>query len=94
VDLRTLAPLDIGTVVDSATRTGRVLIVHEAVRFCGLGAEIAAQLGELAFGALKAPVVRLANPGVPVPFAPSLERAALPQVEDIVDATRELMSSG
>ena len=92
VDLRTLAPLDMDTVVNSATHTGRVLIVHESVRFCGLGAEIAAQLGERPFGVLKAPVLRLANPGVPVPFAPSLERAALPQVEDIVNATRELVS--
>jgi pyruvate dehydrogenase E1 component beta subunit len=89
VDLRSLSPLDMDTVAASVRKTGRVAIAHEAARTCGLGAEIAARIAEECFADLKGPIVRVANPDVPVPFAPELERAAIPQVDDIVVGTRK-----
>jgi len=92
IDLRTLAPLDIETVVTSVRRTHRAVIVHEAVRTGGLGAEIAAAITEETFDVLDGPVLRLGNPGVPIPFAPALERAALPQVDDVLDIVRKAVA--
>ncbi len=90
VDLRTVSPLDAGTVLESVARTGRALVVSESPRFLGVGAEVAAVLAEEGFPHLDAPVVRLAPPNVPVPFSPPLEDAYLPQVEDIVEAAWRL----
>jgi pyruvate/2-oxoglutarate/acetoin dehydrogenase E1 component len=73
VDLRTLWPWDRAMVLESARRTGRCLVVHEAVQAGGFGGEIAATVGEELFGALKAPVRRLGAPRIPVPYAPVLE---------------------
>lgn len=93
VDPRTLQPLDTPLLVASARKTGRVIVVHEAVTFGGIGAEIAAQVTESAFDALKAPVARLGAPFAPVPFSPPLEAAYLPTTTDIVDQARRLASS-
>jgi 2-oxoisovalerate dehydrogenase E1 component beta subunit len=74
VDLRTLAPLDKGTVLRSVAKTSRALIIYEDNRFCGYGAEVAALIAEEAFYDLDAPVMRLAGPDVPgIPFSKPLE---------------------
>jgi pyruvate dehydrogenase E1 component beta subunit len=92
IDPRTLVPLDMETIVSSVTQTGRALIVHEAVRTGGAGAEIAARIQEEAFFSLDAPVWRLGALDTPLPQDPELEQACLPSVEDIVAAARELVA--
>lgn len=92
IDLRALRPLDTATFVGSAARTHRALVVEEAWRTGGLGAEVAAQISELAFWHLDAPVERLAGAEVPVPYAKHLEAAAIPQVDDIVAAATRMMA--
>lgn len=84
VDPRTLYPLDLDTLLVSVRKTGHVVIVHEACERCGVGAEIAAQIQEKAFDYLDAPILRVANPNVPIPFAQSLEAEAIPDTERIV----------
>lgn len=92
IDPRTLAPLDMDTIEASVSRTGRALIVHEAVKQGGIGAEIAAQLVEgPAFDYLDAPIRRLAGQPVPIPYNKELERCAVPQEDDIVAAVRGLL---
>ncbi|MGQ9572455.1 MAG: alpha-ketoacid dehydrogenase subunit beta [Dehalococcoidia bacterium] len=86
VDPRTLLPLDMDTILASVRKTHRVVIVHEAVKFCGVGAEIAAQIAEAAFDTLKSPPLRVAAPFSPVPFSTPLENAYLPNAQKIVDA--------
>jgi pyruvate/2-oxoglutarate/acetoin dehydrogenase E1 component len=89
IDLRTLVPFDRKTVVDSVTKTGRLVIVHEAVQRGGMGAEIAATIGQSeAFGYLQAPIVRVANPGVPVPYSEALQKLALPSKDAVLAAIR------
>lgn len=90
VDLRTVYPLDVDTVLRSVEKTSRALVVYESNRFLGVGAEVAATLAERAFEHLDAPVMRLAPPHTPVPFSPPLEDAYLPQVEDIEKAVEQL----
>jgi pyruvate dehydrogenase E1 component beta subunit len=90
IDLRTLLPLDMTTVAASVSKTHRVLIAHEAVRSGGVGAEIAARIGEELFDELDAPVQRVGCAFAPIPFAPELERALLPGSADIVRAARDL----
>jgi acetoin:2,6-dichlorophenolindophenol oxidoreductase subunit beta len=85
IDPRTLQPLDTATIVESVRKTNRAIVVHEAVRFGGLGAEIAAQIQEEAFDYLDAPVGRIAAPFSPVPFSPVLEQAYLPSA-DVIEA--------
>jgi 2-oxoisovalerate dehydrogenase E1 component beta subunit len=92
VDLRTLCPLDRDTILSSARKTGKVLIAHEATRSCGVGAEVAALIGEEAFEDLDAPVRRLTAPDVPVPFSPPLEQNVLPGLDDMKEAARELLA--
>ena len=92
IDLRTLAPLDIETLVRSVAKTRRVVIAHEAVECGGVGAEVAARLGTAAFDELDAPIMRVGCPFAPIPFAPELEQALLPGREQIVRAVRELTS--
>ncbi|MFW3169286.1 alpha-ketoacid dehydrogenase subunit beta [Geodermatophilus sp. CPCC 206100] len=85
VDLRSLSPLDLPTLVDSARRTGRVVVVHEAPRTLGLGAEIAAELADACFYELEAPVQRVA--GYDVPYPPSrVEDEFLPDLDRVLDA--------
>jgi pyruvate/2-oxoglutarate/acetoin dehydrogenase E1 component len=92
VDLRTLCPLDRGTVLASVRKTGKVLVAHEATRSCGVGAELAALIAEEAFEDLDAPVRRLTAPDVPIPFSPPLEQAVLPQLDQMKEACRELIA--
>jgi pyruvate/2-oxoglutarate/acetoin dehydrogenase E1 component len=88
VDLRTLSPLDEATILSSLAKTGRLVIVHDAVRPYGPGAEIAAVAAGEGFDSLKAPVRRVTPPFAPVPFPPELEKAYYPQISDVVDAAR------
>jgi pyruvate dehydrogenase E1 component beta subunit len=91
VDPRTLKPLDEETIVRSVTKTGRVLIVHEACQTGGYGGELAAVIaGSEAFDYLDAPIVRLAGRDIPVPYNRTLEYHTVPQVEDIVKVARKL----
>ena len=91
VDPRTLRPLDTETIVNSVKKTGKVLIVHEAVKTGGFGGELAGVIAESeAFGYLEAPILRLAGREVPIPYNRNLEQAAVPQIEDIVQKAREL----
>jgi 2-oxoisovalerate dehydrogenase E1 component beta subunit len=90
LDLRTLLPLDEEMILDAVRQTGKVLVVHEASLTGGVGGEVASLIGEHAFSSLDAPVRRLGGIDAPVPFAPSLEEAALPNVESIAAALRDL----
>jgi pyruvate/2-oxoglutarate/acetoin dehydrogenase E1 component len=92
LDLRSLCPLDRDAILASARKTGKILVAHEATRSCGVGAEVAALIAEEAFEELDAPVRRLTAPDVPIPFSPPLERAVLPQLEDVKEACRELLA--
>jgi 2-oxoisovalerate dehydrogenase E1 component beta subunit len=92
IDLRSLCPLDREAILAGASKTGKVLIAHEATRSCGAGAEVAALIGEEAFEDLDAPVRRLTTPDVPIPFSPPLEQAVLPQLDDMKEACRELLA--
>ena len=91
IDVRTVQPLDSQTILDSVRRTNRALVVHEAVTFGGIGAEIAAQIQEEAFDYLDAPVLRLGAPFSPVPFSPVLERAYIPDSSRIAAGVRRLL---
>ena len=88
IDPRTLVPLDIDTIVGSVRKTGRLVVAHEAVERGGYGGEIAAQVQERAWDALKGPVRRVAAMNTPVPYAKGLEAEMLPQKRDIVEAVR------
>ena len=91
VDPRTLRPLDTETIVNSVKKTGKVLIVHEAVKTGGFGGELAGVIAESeAFGYLDAPILRLAGREVPIPYNRNLELKSVPQVEDIIQKAREL----
>lgn len=90
VDLRTLRPLDIETVIASVQKTNRVVTVEETWQICGIGSEISAQLMEHAFDYLDAPVLRISQKDVPMPYAANLEQMALPQVSEIVEAARQV----
>jgi pyruvate/2-oxoglutarate/acetoin dehydrogenase E1 component len=95
IDLRSLKPLDVETIIQSASKTGRVLIVHEAPLTGGFGGELAALIAESeAFDYLDAPIRRLAGRNIPIPYNRTLERASIPQVEDIVLAARTLAQEG
>jgi len=92
LDLRSLVPLDEAAVVASVEKTGRAVIVHEAARFCGFGAELAAILAEQAFYSLKAPVVRVTGYDTPFPYA--LENLYLPNAQKIEAAVRATVRAG
>lgn len=91
IDPRTLVPLDMETILASVARTARAVVVHEAVRTAGPGAEIAARIQERAFFDLDAPVWRVAGTDTPIPQDPVLEQACIPSVAEIETAIRELM---
>jgi len=91
VDLRSLRPLDMGPVLESFKRTNRAVIVEEGWRSYGVGAEVAARIAEEAFDYLDAPIRRVAQAEVPLPYNQALEQMALPQVDDIVSAVREVL---
>ena len=90
IDLRTLRPFDIGTIVASVKKTNRIVAVEEGWPFAGIGSEIAAVVMEESFDWLDAPLRRVAGKDVPLPYAANLEHLAVPQVEDIVAAAREV----
>jgi pyruvate dehydrogenase E1 component beta subunit len=92
VDPRSLQPLDIETIVESVRKTHRALVVHEAVEFCGIGAEIASQITTEAFDYLDAPPGRIGAPFSPVPYSPPLEKAWIPGVDQIVEGVKGLVS--
>lgn len=92
IDLRSISPVDTATVLESVSRTRRVVIAHEAVQRGGVGAEIAAVIGEELFGELDAPVRRVGAPFAPIPFARNLEDLYLPGVVDIEAAVRAVTS--
>jgi pyruvate/2-oxoglutarate/acetoin dehydrogenase E1 component len=94
VDLRTVRPLDIETVRASVRRTGRLLVTHEAPTPVGVGAEVVAGVVESdALDYLLAPVRRVCGKDIPMPYARALEKATIPQTEDVVDAAKELMKA-
>lgn len=92
IDLRSIRPLDMDTVLASVERTGRAVIIHEAHLFYGVGAEIAAQLNETLFGRLKAPVRRVGAPDYPVPVHLSHRKAYLPDEDALSGAIRSTLS--
>jgi pyruvate dehydrogenase E1 component beta subunit len=92
IDLRSLKPLDEGAILASARKTGRVIVVHEANRMCGIGAEVSAIVCEHAWSALKAPVLRVTGPDTPAPASVALESAFTPQADAIVAAVHEVMA--
>jgi pyruvate dehydrogenase E1 component beta subunit len=92
IDLRTIAPWDKKTVLASVEKTGRALIVHEAVREFGVGAEIGMEINERLFGRLKAPVRRLGGAYCPVPYSKPLETAFVPSKEDIVSTAAAMIA--
>jgi len=94
IDPRTLIPLDEDTIINSVKKTSRALIVHEACKTGGFGAEIAAIIAEKAFDCLDAPIKRVANPDSPIPFNPGLEDYVIPNEHDIWAAALELMGRG
>ncbi len=90
LDLRTLIPWDKKAVLESVRKTSKVVVLHEDTHTGGFGGEIAATIGEEAFEDLDAPVKRITAPDTPVPFSPALEKAFIPQVEDVLAGVREL----
>ncbi|MFN2598903.1 MAG: pyruvate dehydrogenase complex E1 component subunit beta [Pyrinomonadaceae bacterium] len=90
IDPRTIRPLDIETIINSVKKTNRVVIAEESHPFCGVAAEISAEITERAFDYLDAPVKRVSAADAPMPYARNLERLALPDVEKIVAAVREV----
>ena len=93
IDVRSIQPLDTGTLIASVEKTHRAIVVHEAVRFGGIGAEIAAQIQELAFDYLDAPVGRVGAPFAPVPFSPALEKHYVPDAGVIVKEVNRLLGT-
>ena len=92
IDPRTVAPLDIETILARSRKTGRLLIVDEAFAPFGLGAEIAARIADVGFDDLDAPIRRLNGAHTPTPYSPPLEAAVVPDVDAIVRAIRDLVA--
>src|SRR5918997_78685 len=92
LDLRTLIPWDKESVLRSVEKTSKALVLHEDTRTGGFGAEIVATIAEEAFEQLDAPVKRIAAPDTPVPFSPPLEKAFIPQVDDVKQGLEDLLS--
>jgi len=90
IDPRTIRPLDINLIVESVKKTNRVVIAEESHPFAGVGAEISAEINERAFDYLDAPVRRVSGADVPMPYARNLERLAIPDVEQVIAAVREV----
>jgi pyruvate dehydrogenase E1 component beta subunit len=91
IDLRTLRPIDTQPIVESVRKTNRLVVVEEGWRAYGVGAEIASRVTELAFDYLDAPVRRVAQAEVPLPYNRRLEQMALPQVEDVIKAVKDVL---
>jgi pyruvate dehydrogenase E1 component beta subunit len=94
IDLRSLVPLDLDTILASVSKTRRAVVCHEAWRAGGYGAEVAARIAEELFEELEAPVARVGARTAHIPFSPPLERAVVPQKEEIVEAVRGVLARG
>ena len=90
IDLRTISPLDMETILLSVEKTGRLITVEEGYRSFGVGAEISARIMEEGFDLLESPVVRVGSLDTPIPFAPILEEAVIPNAEKIVSAVKTM----
>jgi pyruvate dehydrogenase E1 component beta subunit len=90
IDPRTIRPLDIGTIIASVKKTNRVVIAEESHAFCGVGSEISAEIMERAFDYLDAPVKRISGADAPMPYAKNLEKLAIPDVQQIINAVKEV----
>ncbi|NNE23923.1 MAG: pyruvate dehydrogenase complex E1 component subunit beta, partial [Rhizobiales bacterium] len=88
IDLRTLRPMDIATVIESVKKTNRCVTVEEGWPVCSIGSEISAQLMTHAFDYLDAPVMRVTGKDVPMPYAANLEKLALPNVDEVIQAAK------
>jgi pyruvate/2-oxoglutarate/acetoin dehydrogenase E1 component len=93
IDVRTLQPLDLGTIVESVKRTSRLVIASDDVKSGGVGAEISAAVIEAAFDFLDAPIIRVACPDTPIPFSPPLEQLYMPNAESVVKAVDTVFGS-
>jgi len=91
IDLRTLVPLDVTTIVESVRKTGKAIVVEEDCRTCGFGAEVVARLVEEAFDYLDAPIIRVAGADVPIPYNAGLEMLAIPNADVIAEKARSLL---
>jgi pyruvate/2-oxoglutarate/acetoin dehydrogenase E1 component len=94
IDPRTLAPLDVDTIVASVRKTGRVVIVEEGWRFCGLGAQIADSIYTAAFDYLDGPIIRVTGEDVPMPYSRALEDAAIPDRPRVIEAVKRVLGRG
>ena len=94
IDLRSLNPLDLKTIIASIKKTGRVVVVEEGWKTGGVGGEIVSLIMENGFDFLDAPVKRVAGKDVPMPYARNLEKLAIPQMEDVIKAVKETMNKG
>ena len=94
INLRTIRPLDIDTVIASVKKTGRVVTIEEAFPMCSVSSEIAYQVQEKAFDYLDAPVLRVTGKDVPMPYAANLEKLALPNVQEVIDAVKAVTYTG
>lgn len=93
IDPRTLVPLDTDTIIRSVKKTGKLIVVHEAVKFGGFGGEIVSMIAESeAFDYVDAPIRRLGGKWIPMPYNPVLEKAAIPQVPDIIQAVKDTVA--
>ena len=93
VDLRTLSPIDMDTVIESVEETGRLVCVDEANPRCSIAADVSAQVAQEAFKALKAPIEMVTAPHAPMPFSPSLEDLYIPSPDRIAEAVRKTMGA-
>jgi len=94
IDLRTLSPLDIDTVLESVEKTGRLVCVDEANPRCSIATDVSAQVAQRAFGALKGPIEMVTAPHTPVPFSPVLEDLYIPSAAQIAAAVKRTMAGG
>jgi pyruvate dehydrogenase E1 component beta subunit len=94
IDLRSLVPMDVPCIIESVRRTGRLVVAQEAVKRGGVGSDVAAIVAEKAFDSLKAPIIRVAGMNTTIPFNLALEKAAVPQVADIVAGVRSVVGAG
>jgi pyruvate/2-oxoglutarate/acetoin dehydrogenase E1 component len=92
IDLRTVQPLDLETVLGSVRRTHRLLVVQESIGFAGIGSELAYQVSHAAFDYLDAPVERVCPPFTPVPFSPPMEQFHAPTAKEVVERAKAMVS--
>ena len=90
IDLRTIRPLDVDTVVASVAKTNRCVIVEEGWPFCGIGAQVVDDVQRIAFDDLDAPIMRVTSADVPMPYNKFLERAAKPNPDKVIEAVRQV----